>query len=116
MKIKVRAGIAVLCALFLSPHINAQNEEWKQDKTKDGKVLVSYNFLEKIDENGKKFNVLEFEAVTRAAVSMESCLAVLKDDSGTRGDRYLRSDFLLMLSSSERKVARHKMTAGGRHP
>ena len=81
MKNIVKAGIAILCALMLSPDINAQREDWKQDKTKDGKVLVYYNFLEKIDENGKKFNVLEFEAVTTSAVSVESCLAVLKDDS-----------------------------------
>ena len=73
--------MAVLCILLPSSHIKAQNEGWKQDKTKDGKVLVSYNFLEKIDENGKKFNVLEFEAVTKAAVSLESCLAVLTDNS-----------------------------------
>lgn len=82
MKIKFRGGIAVLCVLLLSLDIIAQEEGWKQDKTKDGKVLVSYNFLEKIDETGKKFNVLEFEAVTKAAVSLESCLAVLKNDSG----------------------------------
>jgi hypothetical protein len=81
MKITVKTGIAILCALLLSPDIKAQKEAWKQDMTKDGKVLVSYNFLEKIDEDGKKFNVLEFEAVTRAAVSVESCLAVLQDDS-----------------------------------
>ena len=71
----------MICALMLSPDINAQREGWKQDKTRDGKVLVNYNFLEKKDENGKKFNVLEFEAVTTAAVSVESCLAVLTDDS-----------------------------------
>jgi hypothetical protein len=81
MKNKIRVCMAVLCILLPSSHIKAQNEGWKQDKTKDGKVLVSYNFLEKVDETGKKFNVLEFEAVTRAAVSIESCLAVLTDDS-----------------------------------
>lgn len=81
MNNNVKAGIAVLCVLLLSPDIKAQKEGWKQDKTRDGKVLVSYNFLEKIDESGKKFNVLEFEAVTTAVVSLESCLLVLKDDS-----------------------------------
>jgi len=81
MKNNIKAGIAVLCVLLWSPDIKAQKEGWKQDKTRDGKVLVYYNFLEKIDENGKKFNVLEFEAVTIVAVNAESCLAVLKDDS-----------------------------------
>jgi len=77
----VKAGLAFLCMLFLSVSVHAQREGWKQDKTKDGKVLVSYNFLEHKDDNGKKYNVLEFEAVTSGEVSMESCLKVLKDDS-----------------------------------
>ncbi|MEA3461699.1 MAG: START domain-containing protein [Bacteroidota bacterium] len=81
MKHDVKTGLIVLCSLLLNVNVNAQREGWKQDKTKDGKVLVYYNFLEKKDENGKKFNVLEYEAVTTAEVSLESCLAVLKDDS-----------------------------------
>jgi len=81
MKHKVKACIAILCILMLSPDVRAQREGWKQDETKDGKVQVYYNFLEKTDDNGKKYNVLEFEAITRAAVSVESCVAVLRDDS-----------------------------------
>jgi hypothetical protein len=81
MKHSIKAGLIVLCTLLLSSSVNAQRDGWKQDKTKDGKVLVSYNFLEHKDEKGKKYNVLEFEAVTTAEVSMESCLKVLKDDS-----------------------------------
>jgi len=81
MKHILKAGLIVLLTLILSVGVNAQRDGWKQDKTKDGKVLVSYNFLEHKDEKGKKYNVLEFEAVTTAEVSMESCLKVLKDDS-----------------------------------
>jgi len=81
MKNSVKAGLIVLCTLLLSTSVHAQREGWKQDQTKDGKVLVSYQFLEEKDENGKKYNVLEYEAVTTAVVSMESCLKVLKDDS-----------------------------------
>ena len=81
MNNKVKTGLFVLCILLLSASIYAQRDGWKQEKTKDGKVLVSYNFLEHKDEKGKKYNVLEFEAVTTAEVSMESCLKVLKDDS-----------------------------------
>jgi hypothetical protein len=71
----------IILFMLLSFNVHAQREGWKQDKTRDGKVLVSYNFLEKENEEGKKFNILEFEAVTTAAVSIESCLKVLKDDS-----------------------------------
>ena len=81
MKHSVKTGLIVLCFLLLNASVNAQRDGWKQDKTKDGKVLVSYNFAEHKDEKGKKYNVLEFEAVTSAEVSMESCLKVLKDDS-----------------------------------
>jgi len=81
MKNTFKAGLIVLCSLLLNVSVNAQRDGWKQDKTKDGKVLVSYNFAEHKDETGKKYNVLEFEAVTAAEVSMESCLKVLKDDS-----------------------------------
>ena len=81
MKNTFKAGLIVLCSLLLNVSVNAQRDGWKQDHTKDGKVLVSYNFAEHKDEKGKKYNVLEFEAVTAAEVSMESCLKVLKDDS-----------------------------------
>lgn len=81
MKHSVKTGLIVLCFLYLNVSVNAQRDGWKQDKTKDGKVLVSYNFAEHTDDEGKKYNVLEFEAVTAAEVSMESCLKVLKDDS-----------------------------------
>ena len=81
MKFVVKAGLVLLCMLLLSVSVHAQREGWKQDQTKDGKVRVSYNFLEHKDEKGKKYNVLEFEAVTTGEVSMESCLKVLKDDS-----------------------------------
>ncbi len=81
MKHTLKKGLIVLCSLLLNVSVNAQRDGWKQDKTKDGKVLVSYNFAEHKDEKGKKYNVLEFEAVTSAEVSMESCLKVLKDDS-----------------------------------
>lgn len=81
MKHSIKTGLFILCALLLATSANAQREGWKQEKTKDGKVLVSYNFVEYKNEQGKKYNVLEFEAVTSAKVSIESCLKVLKDDS-----------------------------------
>lgn len=81
MKRSVKTGLIILCSLLLSIQAHAQRDGWKQEKTKDGKVLVSYNFAEHKDDKGKKYNVLEFEAVTVAVVNMESCLKVLKDDS-----------------------------------
>lgn len=76
-----KTGLLFLCGILLSAGLYAQKDGWKQDQTKDGKVLVNYKFLEKEDEAGKKYNVLEYEARTSGRVSLESCLAVLKDDS-----------------------------------
>jgi hypothetical protein len=81
MKNPIHAGLIVLCALSFHTELLAQKEGWKEEKTKDGKVLVVYNFLEKEDEKGKKFNVLEYEARTTGKVNLEDCLAVLEDDS-----------------------------------
>ena len=81
MRGQILALPIILSTLLLSTSVFAQKEGWKQDRTKDGKVLVSYNLKEHQDEKGKKYNVLEFEAVTSGKVSIESCLQVLKDDS-----------------------------------
>jgi hypothetical protein len=75
------AGLMVFFLFYLNTNLDAQKEGWKQDQTRDGKVHVSYHFLEKKDEKGKKYNVLEYEAKTTGRVSLESCLAVLKNDS-----------------------------------
>lgn len=77
----VKAGIAIVCVFLLSSNIHAQKEGWKQEETRDGKVSVSYHFKEGKDEEGKKYTMMEYEAVTSAEVSMENCLKVLKDDS-----------------------------------
>jgi hypothetical protein len=84
MKDHIGALPIIICTLLMSSSIYAQKEGWKEDQTKDGKVQVYYNFLEKKDNSGKKYNVLEYEARTSGKVSLESCLAVLKDDSRHR--------------------------------
>jgi hypothetical protein len=81
MKIQVRVELLIVLMLILATSVRAQKPGWKQETTKDGKVQVSYYFDERKDEKGKKYTILEYEARTRAQVSLESCLAVLKDDS-----------------------------------
>ena len=81
MNSHARTALLSLIMLLLGMSAHAQKPGWKQETTKDGKVRVSYYFDEKKDEKGKKYTVLEYEAVTTAPVSMESCLAVLKDVS-----------------------------------
>lgn len=81
MKIQVRVELLMVLMLILATSGRAQKPGWKQETTKDGKVQVSYYFDERKDEKGKKYTILEYEAKTSAQVSLESCLAVLKDDS-----------------------------------
>lgn len=80
MRFKVKWGSTVLCLLLLNVNISAQKPDWKRETTKDGKVSVAYRFSEFSDQDGKKFNVLEYEAVTIAAASLENCKAVMMDD------------------------------------
>lgn len=81
MKIIVATGITFLLSFCVAASSIAQTADWKTELTKDGKVEVSYFFSESADEKGKKFNVLEYIAVTTAEVSLEACLKVLKTDS-----------------------------------
>ena len=81
MKAYARPGLLSLAMIFLAIGTRAQKPGWKQETTKDGKVQVSYYFDERKDERGKKYTILEYEARTSARVSLESCLAVLEDDS-----------------------------------
>ncbi len=81
MKYKCRAGFIFLWIFLLNSSLFAQRADWKKESTKDGRVTVSYSFSESIDENGKKFNVLEYEAITTAEVSLESCKAVMRNDT-----------------------------------
>jgi hypothetical protein len=81
MKIRRIKGFAVLAILWINSDIIAQGEGWEKEITKDGRVEVSYIFTEGVDEKGKKYNVLEYVASTKASVSLESCRAVLECDS-----------------------------------
>ncbi|MDX2430305.1 MAG: hypothetical protein QNK35_05190 [Bacteroides sp.] len=81
MKHQLKTGLFLLCVLTVNTGLFAQTDDWKTDKTKDGKVEVSYIFSESVDEKGKKFNVLEYVASTTAEVSLESCKAVMRNDS-----------------------------------
>jgi hypothetical protein len=81
MKGKERGGFTFICMLLVNASIIAQTADWKSETTKDGKVTVSYMFSESMDKDGKKYNVLEFVAVTAAPVPLESCRKVLMDDS-----------------------------------
>ena len=93
----------VLGALVPGAVAAGQQPGWKEKTTKDGEVTVSYRFTEHEDQNGKKYNELEYEAVTRAETDLERCRKVMMDDSkhmafmeGTEGVKRVKN-----LSESE---------------
>lgn len=81
MKHQRKTGLFLLCVFVVNTALFAQTDDWKTDQTRDGKVEVSYIFSESVDEKGKKYNVLEYVASTTAEVSLESCMAVMRNDS-----------------------------------
>jgi len=81
MRNSTKTGLFFLSLLSLNLSIWAQKPGWNQVSTKDGKVTVTYRFSESIDQNGKKYNVLEYEAVTIAAASLEDFKQVMMNDT-----------------------------------
>lgn len=81
MKHFVIKGLLILGLVMPNNGLYAQREGWKKETTKDGKVQVDYNFLERENDKGKKYNVLEYEARTSGKVSLDRCVAVLKNDA-----------------------------------
>ncbi len=81
MKNTIKTVIVFLSLLLLNQGIWAQKPGWKQETTKDGEVTVSYSFSESVDQDGEKYNVLEYEAVTKASANLESLKKVMLDES-----------------------------------
>ena len=80
MRPAIHTGVMIL-GLLLSTGARGQQSDWKKETTKDGEVTVNYRFTEHVDQRGKKYNVLEYEAVTRGVADLERCKQVMLDDS-----------------------------------
>lgn len=76
----MKTGTIVLGVLLSCATAAGQQSDWKKKTTKDGEVTVIYRFTEHVDQKGKKYNVLEYEAVTRAKTDLERCREVMMDD------------------------------------
>lgn len=81
MKQTSKSLLIFLFVLLVNSGLMAQKSDWKTKTTKDGRVEVSYVFSDTIDELGKKANVLHYEATLLAEVRLESCEAVMREDS-----------------------------------
>ncbi len=81
MKNKVQIGLITLVMVFLNANIFAQTDGWETELAKDGKTTVKSRISKRTDEAGDKVPLLEYAATTIANVSMENCIAVIKDVS-----------------------------------
>ena len=95
MKKILKTGIILFGMLLFSIHLPAQTTEWKTATSKDGKVTAKYNFSSRINENGDKVPVVETIASTTQDISMESCIALMRDISKHKDFRGEKSSRLI---------------------
>jgi len=70
----------MVLSLF-SVNIYAQNKEWITENTEDGKIIVTSRISNRIDEELKEVQLIEYVAITTAKVNFQNCILVLKDVS-----------------------------------
>lgn len=76
--------IVLLILLFTSENVFAQTNNWKTEKTEDGKITVTSKISKRTDENANEVQLIEYIASTTANVSFQNCISVMKDISKHR--------------------------------
>lgn len=73
----------VILAFFLitTVALDAQEEEWKTKVARKGLATVKYRVYNQLDETGEKPQIIEFEARTTTKASLETCVAIMKEDA-----------------------------------
>lgn len=90
------SGITLLILAFISKSISAQTD-WITEKTEDGKITVTSKISKRTDENAKEVQLIEYIASTKANVSLQNCIAIMKDISKHR--EILNEEVSEMISS-----------------
>jgi len=75
-----KTGANIHGALLLCATAAGQQSDWKKKTIKDGEVSVRYRFTGHVDQKGKKYNMLGYEAVSWAKTDLERCKEVMMDD------------------------------------
>ncbi|HAF28423.1 MAG TPA: hypothetical protein DCG75_05180 [Bacteroidales bacterium] len=73
--------IVLLNLLFISENVFAQTNDWKTEKTEDGKITVTSKISKRIDDEANEVQLIEYMATTTANVNMQRCISVMKDIS-----------------------------------
>lgn len=69
--------IMALCCLVFS--LDAQDKEWINAVSRDGKTKVDYTVYYIEDAAGKKQQILEYEAEIKAAATLDQCVQLMRN-------------------------------------
>jgi len=67
--------------VLMTAALCAQSDEWKTETSKDGHITVQSNVSRRIGAGGKEEQLVQYIAATTADVSVQQCIALLKDVS-----------------------------------
>ena len=67
--------------VLMTAALCAQSDEWKTETSKDGHITVQSNVSRRIGAGGKEEQLVQYIAATTADVSVQQCVALLKDVS-----------------------------------
>lgn len=95
MKYKLQIGIITLSLILLSTNLFAQTNEWKTEKTEDGKITVKSKISKRTDEMANEVQLIEYIATTTASIDILKCAQVIKNTS-------LHKEFLESMSVSKK--------------
>lgn len=76
--------ISVIIFVLLLHLINnaiAQSTDWEKETSKDGQIEILYHVGDRVDQNGKNVQVIEYKAVTETGVSLQNCIIAMRDVS-----------------------------------
>jgi|GEM_PF-922103 len=77
-----RPRLTHLVALLLvsqTASATAQTTQWKAGTADNGQIVVKYNISERVNEDGVEVPLIEYVTTATASVSMQDCIALLKD-------------------------------------
>ncbi len=66
---------------FIGITLQGQSNDWNNETSKSGRIKVSSRITKRFDDKGNKMQVAEYNATVLANVSLEKCIALMKNVS-----------------------------------
>lgn len=75
-------GVMLLCTMLFNTCLTiAQSGNWESASSKDGKITTKYSISTRSDKDGEDVPLIESITTATEEVSMEQCIALMKDVS-----------------------------------